>query len=556
MKLVKSKIKKHFQSNFSPSPHALKVLIEGKIIAESEKPSHMIERVVNSLVEVEKRFNTSPKEIKELAKKLIFLLDNKYCVMSTPILTNAGRYIQKPLSACSMPPLDLVHDSKEKIKKVIFKFHQDGMGTGFNLNELDDPVSILKMLNNFAIESADSGKENRPVGNMATLTVYHSDILKFINTKTKADKLNEIWKFNISVDCDKFFFQQLLKNRSITLKNGKTISAEKIFNSIQNAAYSSADPGLIFLDRMEEDNPTPNVGHYESTAPCAEVGLTKGESCQFGYINLGRFINKNRNIDLVLLKDTVYILTRMLDNALEISIDNYSELMNKEIMIQKRKIGIGICGLADFFVKLKINYASLEARELAKDIIAFINYESKIVSHELAKVRSSAGAFSVPIGNRYFDTPSFLEKKYGELNTKYVSCEQWKVLSQTIRKTKLLRNVSTIALPPTGRSGLIVDASTGVEPIFSREEYMTLHKNLKEYEPYIKTAKEILPEDHLLMVASIQKVVDESISKTINLPFNIKKEEIRNIYLRAWQLGLKGVSIYRENSKKKQPRKL
>ena len=163
---------------------------------------------------------------------------------------------------------------------------------------------------------------------------------------------------------------------------------------------------------------------------------------------------------------------------------------------------------------------------------------------------------SLSFNNRYYDSPSILEKKYGKFDTKYVSRHQWSSLSKVIRDTKLLRNVSTIALPPTGRSGLVIDASTGVEPIFFKEEYITSHSILKENEKYIKTAKQVLPIDHLLMVSSIQQVVDESISKTINMPTETSKEEIKNIYLEAWQLGLKGISVYRENSKKKQPKKL
>lgn len=315
---------KEYTSNFSPSEHALKVLREGRIISQEESPQDMIERVVHTLLEVEKRFGTSIQEIHKIEEEFGLLLDGRYCIMSTLILTNAGRYLEKPLSACTVPPLDLVHDDINRVKKVIFEIHQDGMGTGFSLDEVADPVTVLRKLNHIAIESALSGKEDRPVGNMATLTVYHPKILEFINAKVSADHMNEDWKFNISVDCDANFFKKLEIGDMITLRDGKKIPATEIFDVISQAANTCADPALIFLERMEENNPTPGVGHYTSTAPCAEVGLAKGESCQFAYINLSNFLDDSGEIDLEKLKRTTHILTRMLDNALEISIDNYS----------------------------------------------------------------------------------------------------------------------------------------------------------------------------------------------------------------------------------------
>jgi ribonucleoside-diphosphate reductase alpha chain len=546
-----------YSSNFVPSERALRVLQDGKILSDGENPSHMIERVVDVLTGIESNFGTNPEEIKILAKEFGSLLDGKYCVMSTPILTNAGRYFEKPLSACTVPSLDLVYDNIGHIKEVITKMHQDGMGTGFSLDDLDDPVVTLKKLNHIAIESSLSGKEDRPVGNMATLSVYHPKILEFINAKTSADKIKEDWKFNISVDCDTEFFKHLNTDSVITLRDGTKIKAKEIFNAISQAANACADPGLVFIERMEEDNPTPGVGHYVSTAPCAEVGLTKGESCQFGYINLMKFLNKSGEINLEKLKHATHILTRILDNALEISINNYSEDTNKEVMLLKRKIGIGICGLADLFVQKGILYDSEEARTLALDLITLINFESKVASHELAKTRGSFGAMTLALENKHLEQPSFIEKKYSNLKTKHVSREDWEKLARDIRSTKFLRNVSTIALPPTGRSALVVDASTGIEPIFSIEDYLITHPMLgKNYHKLLQTAKNITPKAHLLMATFIQKGVDESISKTINLPTETTTKDIEEIYLAAWSLGLKGISIYREGSKNLQPKHL
>lgn len=226
-------------------------------------------------------------------------------------------------------------------------------------------------------------------------------------------------------------------------------------------------------------------------------------------------------------------------------------------MSQKRKIGIGICGLADSLIKKEILYDSEEARKLALDLVAFINFESKIASYKLAKTRGPFGAMTLPLENKYLETPSFLEKKYGHLETQYVASESWRKLAEKIRSAKMLRNASTIAVPPTGRSALIIDASTGIEPIFSGRDYLSLHPTLEErHYKFLQTAKNVTAQAHLLMAAAVQKGVDESISKTINLRPETTTEEIKEIYLTAWQLGLKGVSVYREGSKRTQPKHL
>ncbi len=527
------------------------------MLASGEEPSHMVERLVDALVGVEDQFGTSEQDKKNMAEELGHLIDDRYVVMSTPMITNAGRFVDKPLSACTVPPLDLAHDDIQHIRTVVTHMHEDGMGTGFSLNGLADPVGVLKMLNTIAVQSARSGKEDRPVGNMATLRFDDAHILDFIRAKVAADYGGESWKFNISVDCGSEFFTQLDSDGFITLNDGSRHTAKSIFDEIVVAAYACADPGLIFIDRMEADNPTPCVGHYLTTAPCAEVGLAAGESCQFGYINVAAFADNQGILDVEKLRRAVRLMTRVLDNALDISIHNYTETANRTVMTLKRKIGVGICGLADLLVKMKLSYSSEKARKVALDVVTLINFESKQASHELAKTRGSFGAMSETVGNRHAETPSFIERRYGALESAYVSTREWMELAEKIRTEKMLRNASTIALPPTGRSALVIDASTGIEPIFSADTYLRLHPDLlQELYPYIETATHITPMDHLRMAAVLQKGVDESISKTINMAPDAPKEDIDEIYRAAWDFGLKGVSVYREGSKMMQPKHL
>jgi ribonucleoside-diphosphate reductase alpha chain len=237
-------------------------------------------------------------------------------------------------------------------------------------------------------------------------------------------------------------------------------------------------------------------------------------------------------------------------------------------------------------VHLGIPYDSDSARDLCRDIVSFINYQTKVASHNLAKTRGSFGAMNSVLKSRYSENPGFIEQKYGTLKTNTVTTSEWAQLGSEIRETRMLRNSSTISLPPTGRSGLVVSASTGVEPLFTLISDGEIHPALLEqlqihgvadqstiakiYETgscqdsalpdeiikIFKTATEINPSGHLKMVSAILPCVDESISKTINLPNEATVEEVKSIYMEAQRSGLKGVTIYRNGSVKNQPRKL
>lgn len=579
-----------FKSDFKASHYGTKLLRVGNIIDSNELPHQMVERVVHTLSSIETVFNTPMHEIQKFAHELGHLFDEKYCIMSTPVLTNAGRYKNKPLSACTVPPINMLQDMNN-IKKMVDQCHQDGMGTGFNLDETEDPIHLLQFLNAIAVEGALSGKEDRPVGNIGILSIHHPKIYDFMYVKTHANHDKQDWKFNISINISKEFMQAVEAQKDYTLNNNATHNAAEMLTSIAECAHACGDPGLIFIERLNQDNPTPGIGNYVSVAPCAEVGLAPGEACQFGYINLARCIKQNGkiyDIDYAKLEHITHSMTRALDNALEISIERYAFEENKRIMSAKRKIGLGVCGVADFLIICGLPYNSSKARTKITDILAFINYHSKIASHNLAQKRGSCGAMALSKGCRYKDTPGFLETKYGTFTTEQITATMWLELDQTIKKTNLMRNMSTIALPPTGRSSLIIDASTGIEPLFSLittngSVYPHLEDTLRknglwspEIEASIKqhgkighiktipesirslyvTALEINPIDHLTMISELQKAIDESISKTINMPESATVDEIRLMYHAAYTLGLKGITIYRDGCRKAQPKQL
>ena len=580
-----------YHSTYRPTPAAELLLRKGKIISQDETPQMMMERVINALFSIETKFNTKPIEIISLAKEFGFFLDNGFCILSTPILTNAGRYSDKPLSACTVPSIDLKQDMAA-IKIHIDQLHQDGMGTGFNLDECDNPVGILKELNAIAIEGARSSREDRPVGNIAILSANHPKIEEFIDAKTNVDINREEWKFNLSVNIDDDFMKAFFSDTEYVLKNGKKVSARRIMEKIAQSIYICGDPGIIFLDRVNNGNPTPGIGTYRSIAPCGEVGLAAGESCQFGYINVAKFFIRKEGddfiLDLPLLERVTQLMVRALDNALEVSIERYHFEEQKNIMKAKRKIGIGICGLADLLMQCDISYSDQQARDLAQNIVSFINYHSKLESCELAKTRGSFEAINLTPGCRYNESPGYIEQGSGKKPTHYITKEMWLTLAQTIRTLKLLRNASTIALPPTGRSAILADASFAIEPPFSltidgqeinkqlekilcdaglltqalKEKIVTLGSigSLTEIPLPIrdtfKTASELSPEEHLAMLAALQEVVDESISKTINIAASTNEQKIVEILGLAYTKGLKGVTIYRDSSRNIQPQSL
>jgi len=540
----------------------------------------MYERIVSALYSIEVSL-TSQKRAINFATSIGRLLDERKIVFSTPVMTNAGRAeFNRPLTACTIPPISLQSDLA-LIREMVDSNHQEAMGTGFNLDEVDNPVSMLLFLNDLAIQGATSGKEDRPVGNIGICSIDHPRIVDFITSKQTRRGL--LWKFNISVNTTESFWLAVQNDRAWRLRNGDVVYANELLDLIAQSAHACAEPGLIFMDRINRDNPVPANGMYHGVAPCAEVGLIPGETCQFGYINIGAFCH-NGSVDLDGIKQATELMVRALDDCLEISIQNYSTGISSEVVSLRRKIGLGICGLADALVLVGIPYSSLQAREFARDVVAVINYYSKIASHSIAKERGSFGAMNAKFGCRYNEHLDYLNVKYGNVDTQWVTGTQWRRLGKRIKITRMLRNSSTIALPPTGRSALVISASTGVEPLFSlidpdgnvieivkqalgnrftpeREHAFASGEDIGNWcdistRELLRTSVEIRPNDHLLMTAALQQVVDESVSKTINLPRETPVDEVKGVYTQAYALNLKGITMYRDGTSFFQPHRL
>ena len=564
-----------YLSRFPSTSYLEAYLRDGRITGPDETARDMINRIVGALAAADGRFD--PRGADAFAQLLGEALDDRRIVFSTPVMTNAGRHASHPLAACAVPPVDLRGDLS-LVKAIVDDYHRAGMGTGFSLDGLDDPVAVLRYLNQVAVDGAASGIEDRPVGNMAILPLAHPRVLEFIRCKAGSDDRGEAWKFNISVQVTD------AQMRAAEMGSG---TERNLLVAAAESAWQCADPGLVFADRMNQANPTPQAGGYVSTAPCAEVGLTSGETCQFGYLNLGRFHANagSMPVNLGLLAETVATLVRALDDAVEASLPFYPHPLSASVMAAKRKIGVGACGLADLLLEARLPYDSKEGRALARDVIAFINYTSKLASADLAASRGPCPAIGG--GQSRYADPAFLVRFAG-MGARTVSEAEWTALARQIATTGMLRNCSTIALPPTGRSAPVIGASTGIEPLFRLTDphhpaflhpaarailarylddelidEVTKSGRLPAGTPVdadvrdlLAIATQIPPSGHLAMVSAIQSCVDEAVAKTVNLPATATPADVYDVYQAAWEAGCKGITVYRDGSRFSQPKAL
>lgn len=572
----------------------------------TEKPADMFTRVATSIASAELQYGKSQKEADELAAKFYDAITNLYFMPNSPTLMNAGRELGQ-LSACFVLP---VEDSLEGIFETVKNtalIHKSGGGTGFSFSRLrpkndvvrstmgvsSGPVSFMEVFN-AATEAVKQGGTRRGA-NMGILRVDHPDIIDFIHCKSDNSRLNN---FNISVAItDKFM--EALKNGTDyelyhpnTKKAVGTLSAKKVFDLIVDGAWRNGEPGIVFIDKMNADNPTPQIGAIESTNPCGEVPLLAYEACNLGSINLGRLLKRTESgvdVDWAKLQEITKLSIHFLDDV--ITVNNYPLPVIAEMVQNNRKIGLGVMGWADMLMEMGISYNSKEGTDLAYKVMEFIDYHSKVESIELAKSR---GAFNNFKGSVY-EAGDFLSKKYAGKSAGMITDEQWKNLDAQIKEFGI-RNSTTTCIAPTGTISMIASASGGVEPLFG----LVFFRNVMDgtemlevnpiFEKYAKdngfysqelmkqiakdgtishieglsdevkhifaTAHDVTPEWHVRMQAAFQLHTDNAVSKTINFEEHATREDIEKAYILAFENDLKGITVYRNNSRTFQPMNL
>lgn len=507
-------------------------------------------------------------------------VSNFELILGSPMLTNAGRREGKSVSACSIPPVSFSKMSREQIAKMVGEYHSRGMGTGFSLDELADPVSMVFYLNEIAIREVQQGKIERSCGNMGVLSIDHPKVLDFIRLKTANPEIRE-WKFNISVNLTDAFIHAWTNKLPFYSIDGTRVDPEVLMRYVAESAHASGDPGIIFMDRINQHNRVPQAGQYKTVVPCGETSLFDGEVCQFGYVNLARFV-ANGEVNREGLKDAVHTMVVLLDNAVEANIASMPNEQSACLISSLRRIGVGVCGFAEVLQALGLPYDSQQGRDLAANIMSLINFESKRASILLAADR---GPF--PLFNALGTKKELFISPFKAHPTSFVTEDDWDDLERQFNALSI-RNLATTILPPSGRSSLLAGVTASIEPPFklvadgafekalemsgAKYGYTACLKEVLEHvkatgsvqetdlpvrvKEVFKCALEIAPRDHILMTGEFQKHTDEGISKTVNVPYSAKVQDVMEIYRACYDVGLKGMTVYRDGSRTLQPKSL
>ena len=539
-------------------------VLKNKYLAPHEKgPMQMWERIAKSIASVETESNYWKTKFLEI------LFDFKF-IPGGRIMHGAGRdeAKRKPtLSNCYVIPIET--DSLEGIYRSIVEaamVYRTGGGVGTDLSILrprgaqvnatiDRSPGATAFMNLFSESTNTVSQAGRRGALMLTLRVDHPDIEDFITIKNDPLRL-KVAHANISVLITHKFMNAVLNNEQFDLvfneKVYKTVNAKDLWMKIITNAHSSAEPGILFWDTMKEYHNVEYANPLSSTNPCGEQPLAAYTACNLGNINLSQFVDKDGNFQFEELKKTTQVATRFMDNVIDYNLNNHAFDKIKKSVESDRRVGIGITGLADMFVKMKIKYDSNEALNITEKVMKIIRNESYLTSVEIAKEK---GSFSL------FDWEGYSKSKFVQSLPDEIK--------KQIQKHGI-RNGTLITVPPVGTGSIVAQTSSGVEPIFSTS-YVRKVKNYdghtfsdyKVYHPlvkklfetdenlpeYVVTSHKIDPYFRVKMQGVIQKYVDSSISSTVNLPEETTVETVSDIYIKAYKEGLKGITVYREGSR-------
>lgn len=556
------------------TPNALTVLKkrylkknkEGQVI---ETPGELLHRVAAFVASADAIYGIETTEVKQTEQVFYELMSSLSFLPNSPTLMNGGRRLGQ-LSACFVLPVDDSMTSIFDAVKAAAIIHKSGGGTGFSFSRLrpkgdvvgstkgisSGPISFMTVFDT-ATEAVKQGGTRRGA-NMGLLMIDHPDILDFITCKDISNKLNN---FNISVGLTEEFMQAVMQDTEYPLINPRTkktvkkLRAKEVFELIVSQAWKNGEPGIVFLDRINASNPTPSLGEIESTNPCGEQPLMPYESCNLGSINLAKMVS-NGQVNWQKLRETTWKAVHFLDNVIDVNKYPLPEI--EEMTKANRKIGLGVMGWADMLIQLGIPYNSDKAIDLAEKVMETIQTEGRNASIMLAEQR---GAF-----------PNFEHSIYSS--------------------QRPTRNSTITTIAPTGSLSIIAGCSSGIEPLFAVSFVRNVMEGTKliEVNPYFSaeankmgllskeliekiaetgsiseiteypmsmrktfvTSHDITPLWHIKMQAAFQKYVDNAVSKTVNFPHSASIKDVFDVYMLAYKLNCKGVTVYRDGSRAEQ----
>ncbi|HYN82070.1 MAG TPA: adenosylcobalamin-dependent ribonucleoside-diphosphate reductase, partial [Gemmatimonadaceae bacterium] len=561
-------------------------LIKDSTGMPTEQPEDMFWRVATTVAEADRRYGAGEPGVSQLARDFYALMTERRFEPNSPTLMNAGRPLGQ-LSACFVLPIeDSLSNGQNGIYdtlRAMALIHQSGGGTGFSFSRLrgtgsmvrsttgvaSGPVSFMKLYD----ASTDAVKQGgtRRGANMGILRVDHPDIMDFITCK---EDLSQATNFNISVAVTMKFMDAVRAGTSYDLidpSTGKAVGqldAQHVWGKMIEDAWRTGEPGCFFIDEANRYNPVPHVGSYEATNPCGEQPLLPYDVCNLGSINLGAFV-RDGAIDWDSLRRVIHLSTHFLENVIDANQYPLSEITDLAQRI--RRIGLGVMGLADVFVKLGVAYDSDEGVALGRRIQQFVDEEGKVESERLAAER---GVF-----------PEWERSIWGPDETAARDAN-----GERIRPMRRLRNCNVTTVAPTGTISIIAGCSSGIEPLFAvafmrnqagalmpdvNEDFVAIAKAegwysdelmLKiaatghidfpevpaKWQRVFVTANAIKPEWHIRMQAAFQEYNDSAISKTCNFAQDATEEYVEEIYRLAYRLNCKGVTVYRDGSREMQ----
>ena len=597
---------------------------EGRV---REVPSDAFKRAAYFIAIAESRYGS---DIEYFSREFLRLMTELRFIPNSPTLMNAGTR-RHQLAACFVVPVEDDTNAILDALRVTALIMKTGAGAGFDFSRLrprgdviagtggksSGPVSFMKLFDVLTDVIKEGGKRRGAM--MGLIHDWHPDVLDFIRSKCGPSRIFE--NFNLSVGIHDTFMKALqdggewylfnprscrdvrdalsedLIRAKETCRPWSVVRAEEVFENIVRCAWTSGDPGAVFIERLNEHNPTPHLGRIHAVNPCGETPLLDWEACNLGSINLVKYVESGRIKWSELARD-VRLAVRFLDDVIDMSW--YPDPRVEEAVLRTRKVGLGVMGLADMLVELGVPYDSHDALYIADKLMEFIAYHARAGSNELARERSPYPEFprSIHAKGRFNWEPQVPAGEIYDLSAVSDDAKKvvddrpsldWDKLRKEMREGT--RNASVTTIAPTGSISIIADVTSGIEPFFAlvyvREvsigRFLEVNKYLKRalkhegllsrdrllevakvrcaakitwlperWRKLLKTAHDVSPAWHVRMQAVFQRWVDNAVSKTVNLRHDASVEDVAEVFRLAWRLGCKGITVFRDRSKPEQ----